>query len=180
MSTSWPPEFELFDHSYNTTIKNERAVELAVARHWLDQRQGDGLEVGNVTSHYWPASHRIVDLHERADGVVNMDLFDVEGRYDWILAISTIEHVRWDDLRDSSGAPAAVARLRSLLRPGGEMMVTIPFGWNPPLDELLPLDADRWQCWERAGDGWAVCDATPVEYGPEWANKVFIGIWEVL
>jgi SAM-dependent methyltransferase len=177
MSTCALSDLELFDHPYNTTILNERAVELAVARRWLDERQGDGLEVGNVTSHYWAATHRIVDLYEQAEGVENVDLFTVEDRFDWVLAISTVEHVRWDDAHDPSGGPAAVQHLRSLLKPEGQLLVTIPFGWNPPLDQELPLGADWWQCWQRAGNDWEMSDAEPVGYGPRWANKVFVGVW---
>jgi len=128
---------DYFDAHYNSTRLNERAVELAIARHWLDGRTGDGLEVGNVTSHYWPVDHRVVDLHEQAPYVDNLDMFEVEGAYDWILTISTVEHVHWDDDRDPNGAVNAIHHLRSLLRPGGALLVTAPTGWNPGLDEAI-------------------------------------------
>lgn len=168
---------DLVDLPYNTTIRNERAVELAVAFDWLAGCDGDGLEVGNVLGHYGIAGHRVVDLHEQAPGVENIDVFEIHGRFDWIVSISTVEHVGWDDGRDPTGAAFAVTYLRSLLRPGGELLVTVPLGWNPPLDARLPLGADVSACWERQADGWTATDLTPVAYGPRWANKVWVGLW---
>jgi SAM-dependent methyltransferase len=170
-------DLALIDHPHNTTILNERSVELAVAFQFLSEVLGDGLEVGNVISHYRQSSHRIVDLYERADGVDNVDVFDITGSYDWILSISTVEHVYWDDQGNPTGATRAVKHLRSLLRPGGRLLVSVPLGWNPPLDELLPLDADLWACYWRDGSGWSSGDLTLVEYGPRWANAVWIGEW---
>jgi SAM-dependent methyltransferase len=168
----------LVDEPYNTTILNERAVELAVVFDWLPGK-GAGLEVGNVLAHYGVTGHRVVDLHEQAPGVDNVDVFEVAGRYDWIVAVSTVEHVRWDVERDACGGQAAIKHLRSLLNPGGVMLVTVPLGWNPPLDAALPLDATKWACFERAGDSWAWCDLPdgPVRYGPAWANAVWVGEW---
>ena len=169
---------DLVDLPYNQTILNERSVELAVVFDWLPGK-GAGLEVGNVLAHYGVTGHRVVDLYERAPGVENVDVFDVDGRYDWIVAVSTVEHVRWDVERDAGGAQAAIKHLRSLLNPGGVMLVTVPLGWNAPLDAVLPLDATRWACFERAGDSWAWCDLPdgPVRYGPAWANAVWVGEW---
>jgi hypothetical protein len=44
-------------------------------------------------------------------------------------------------------------------------------------DWLLPLDADLWGCWSHESSGWRPCDLEPVDYGPRWANKVWIGEW---
>lgn len=166
---------ELVDLPYNDTIRNERAVELAIVFDWLTSRSGAGLEVGNVLAYYGHTGHRVVDLYE--SGAENIDVFDVTGTYDWIVAISTIEHVHWDDRADPAAAAAAVSHLRTLLAPGGELLVTVPLGWNPPLDVALPLDADRWGCWQRSGTSWTSAEPTAVAYGPAWANKVWVGLW---
>lgn len=165
----------LVDEAYNTTVLNERAVELAVARWFLDDVLGVGLEVGNVTGHYWPRTHDCVDLSERADGVRNVDVFEVSGRWDWLLSVSTVEHVWWDDRRDPVGAVAAVEHMRGL---ADRMLVTVPLGWNPPLDGRLPLGADRWVCFRRSGNGWVgTDDLSATVYGPRWANAVWVGEW---
>lgn len=181
----WGDDLDYYDHPYNTTARNERAVELPVAFAWLDQQTGRGLEVGNVTSHYRPAGHRIVDLYEHAPGVDNADLFTVSGRFDWVLAISTLEHVRWDPPapRDAVGAFAALRRLRSLLAPCGRMLITVPFGHHPHLDAQLcsgRSGATRESTMVRDGDGWVQHKGVawrPYGASTPWAESVWIGEW---
>lgn len=174
---------ELFNHPYNTTIRNERAVEIAVAITWLAERRGRGLEVGNVLSHYLTAAHEIVDLHERAPGVRNIDVFDVDGTYDWVVSVSTMEHVHWDDERDPDAAAAAVGHLRGLLAPGGRMLVTVPLGWHPHLDQAIrtgALDAARDCVMVRCGGTWVQHTRDvwrPYGVSTPWAEAVWIGEW---
>jgi hypothetical protein len=126
-------------HAYNQTLRNERAVELPIAWRWLrDVPAGSGvLEVGNVLSHYPTRvpERDIVDLWEPGPGVRNVDLFEIAGPYDVIVSISTAEHVRWDaPPRDLDGSLDAIAHLRSLLNPGGRMLLTVPLNHQPKLD----------------------------------------------
>lgn len=175
-------EHDGFDHPYNTTILNERAVEIPVVLDWLPGK-GRGLEVGNVLSHYFPIPHRVVDLYEQADGVENLDLFDIEGSYDWIVSISTLEHVQWDqEPRDPAGAQRAVEHLYGLLGPGGRLMVTVPGGHHPHLDAFLAegAGADRSATLVRSGPGWvqsAEPQFLPYGYSTKWAESVWIGEW---
>lgn len=149
--------YELFDNPHNATITNERAVELALAFSFVDECDGgDGLEVGNVLSHYdyvapmgrehhvgsVPA-RRIVDRYEASTRVKveRLDVFAIEGAYDWIVSISTLEHVR-DGVTDGTVAneqapAAALTYLRGLLKPGGRMFITIGLGQRAAFDEFL-------------------------------------------
>lgn len=172
---------EYFDHPYNHTRRNERAVELAVASHWLPD--GNGLEVGNVLAHYGTTGHRVVDLTEQGPGVENIDVFEITGRYDWIVAISTIEHVEWDTPRpDPTRAPAAIAHLHGLLNPSGRMLITVPGGYHAPLDQYLGTGAGttRAGTFVRTGDQWEqTATLTFKAYGTttSWAESVWIGEW---
>lgn len=187
MFTYWGEELVGFDHAYNTTALNERAVELPIVAAWYAKHgAGVGLEVGNVMHHYWPAlRHRVVDLYEQADGVENIDVMATFGRYDWIVAISTIEHVRWDTSpRRPNGARAALNHLASLLTHTGRMLVTIPTGHHPELDRSLAEDdggATRACTLVRVAAGGWVQTATPqfLPYGTTtaWAESVWIGEW---
>lgn len=169
---------DYFDHPYNSTRANERAVEVAVALDWLPGK-GRGLEVGNVLGHYGVTGHRVVDLNEQAPGVDNLDVLDITGTYDWIVSISTIEHVHWDDRGDPYGARQALAHLEQLLNPGGTMLVTVPGGWNPSLDRHL-AELDNGVTFTRHGSGWRATK-TPqfLPYGAStpWAESVWIGEW---
>lgn len=169
-----------YDHPYNTTILNERAVELAVAFDWLPT-DGHGLEVGNVLGHYGTSGHRVVDLYERAPGVENLSVFKITGQYDWILSISTLEHVAHDvEPRDPDGSTAALEHLRSLLAPGGRMLVTVPLGYHPHFDAHLleGAGADRCATLVRHGSSWRQTKKlTSKPYGAStaWAEAVWIG-----
>lgn len=181
----WGERLPLADFAYNTTLLNERAVELPVVWSWL--RHGlRTLELGNVLGHYPGAPERtVVDRYETADGVDNRDVFDISGRWEQIVAISTVEHVRWDEgsEREAGGSQAAVEHLASLLEPGGRMLVTVPTGHNPPLDEwlLAGAGATRACTLVRTGSGKWVQTVEPVAlpYGTvtKWAESVWIGEW---
>jgi len=133
--------YRYFRHRYNATWRNERAVEIPIARGFLAGIPAEKvLEIGNVLSHYGPVAHEVVDKYEQTEGVTNADVCDFKpGRkYDLILSISTLEHVGWDEEpKDESKVLRAFENLRSLLAPEGRLVVTIPLGYNPPLDKLI-------------------------------------------
>ncbi len=134
---------EFFWHPYNRTWLNERALEIPIARAFIARfgEASNGLEIGNVMSHYQPVSHRVVDKYEVSPGVENLDVVDVatDRPLDFAVTISTIEHVGWDEPdRDLGKAPAAVQHLRSLLDPvHGRLLLSAPLGHNPGLDNWL-------------------------------------------
>ncbi len=133
--------YRYFWHRYNSTWRNERSVEIPIARSFLGGIPADRvLEIGNVLSHYGPVSHEVVDKYERAENVSNEDVceFRSEKKYDLILSISTLEHVGWDEEpRDETKVLRAFENLPELLAPGGKLVITIPLGYNPPLDRTI-------------------------------------------
>lgn len=186
-----------WDHGYNNTRNNERAVEVPIAALFLGEAHfvhqlGAGLEVGNVMAHYGvPVPRRVVDRYEQADGVDNLDVAEITGTYPWILSVSTVEHVGVDDDTDQPDlAVAAVRHLRSLLAPGGRMLVTVPFGYNPALDAAIvagDLGVTRQATLHRHGRGrevptWAQAaePVAPLLYGRgvRSALAVWIGEWD--
>jgi SAM-dependent methyltransferase len=128
-------------HRHKFTWLTERAVEVPVAQALVDGHAADRvLEIGNVLSHYRPQRHLVVDKYEQAPGAVNLDVLDLEGlgEFDLVLAISTLEHVGWDESpRDPGKAARAVTVLRSLLAPGGLLAMTVPIGYNAAFDAAL-------------------------------------------
>jgi SAM-dependent methyltransferase len=133
--------YRYFWHRYNSTWRNERAVEIPIAHSFLAGIPAEKvLEIGNVLSHYGPVSHEVVDKYERAGNVRNEDVCDIrsEKKYDLILSISTLEHVGWDEEpKDETKVLRAFKNLCGLLTPGGRLVVTIPLGYNPPLDRMI-------------------------------------------
>jgi hypothetical protein len=142
-------EFELdgrrypyLHHRHKFTWLTERAVEVPVVQAIVDEHAGGRvLEVGNVLSHYGPQrGHVIVDKYEQAPGVLNRDVLDLEplGRFDLVVAISTIEHVgRDEEPQDPGKAVEAFRALASLLEPRGRLVVTVPVGYHHGLDRAL-------------------------------------------
>lgn len=178
-----------YAHMYNSTHLNERGVELAIYQAWASPWAHRRLEVGNVLAHYpelaGPGARTVVDRHEHAPGVINRDVFDIGGRWDEIVTISTLEHVRWDeDPRTPGKSAEALEHLVGLLAPGGRMLVTIPTGWNEDLDAYLVNDVARCGRLDaattivRTGAGWA--ETIGLEFRPyavtqPWAEAVWVG-----
>lgn len=183
-------EFEYFNHDYNTTWNNERAVEIPVILDIVDREQERRvLEVGNVLSHYVSFSHDVVDKYEAGNGVRNMDVVDLDPRnkYDLIIAISTLEHVGWDEeKKDPEKIMTAIERLRSCLSAGGQLLVTLPLGYNPPMDEMLDrglISLDKTWCLKRisADNRWEQVSWSEIRecrYGDPYpaANGLVIGV----
>ena len=121
-------------------LDNERAVEIGLARGFLAGRAGEVLEVGNVLSNFMELPHDVVDKYEIAPGVINEDIvtFAPGKKYDVIVTLSTLEHVGWDETpRTPEKILAAIAQLKSLLAPGGELLATMPVDYNAFLDQAV-------------------------------------------
>ncbi len=130
---------------YGYTWMNERTVEVSLGREVMRRHAGARvLEIGNVLAHYGPVEHTVVDKYERAPGVLNIDVVDLDlpERFDLIVSISTLEHVGLDEaVKDPDKPGRAIQRLRGLLAPGGLLWVTLPLGYNPAIDEGLRTGA---------------------------------------
>ena len=179
-----------FYHLYNTTWLNERAIEVPIVMEYLKKYDGKKiLEAGNVLSHYLSFDHDIVDKYEKAPGVINADVvsFSPQGKYDLIVSISTLEHVGWDEIpREPSKIILAVENLKGLLASGGEMIVTLPLGYNCDMDIFLKekrLIFDEAYYYRRISKDNRWIEADPnnlsgIEYDAPYpaANALFIGI----
>lgn len=125
---------------YNETWRNERAVEVPIALDWLSRRPaGPILEVGHVVGHYAPRApeHTVIDLYEEEPGVLNVDAltYAPDIAYPSIIAISTIEHVGYDEEDQDPVKPRKLLEhLTGLLAPGGEMLISFPLGYHHQLD----------------------------------------------
>lgn len=131
-------EYRYWIHPLN--LDNERTVEVPLARELLERKKGDVLEVGNVLANHCPFPHDIVDKYERAPGVMNEDIvtFSPAKRYDVIVTLSTLEHVGWDEEpRDPEKILRAIDRLKELLAENGELLATLPIGYNSFFDNLV-------------------------------------------
>lgn len=152
--------FNYLHHIYNTTWRNERAVEVPIIWEIVMLHQGRRiLEVGNVLPHYYAVNHAVLDKYERAHGVVNQDVLEhsPSAPYDLIVSISTLEHIGWDEDvyggaqrcgSDQDKVLLVVDHLKNCLAAGGKMVVTLPVGQNPVFDQHIAGGAIRFdQCY---------------------------------
>jgi hypothetical protein len=184
-------EYKYFCHSYNETWQNERAVEIPMIWNIVKSQKDNILEIGNVLSHYFPLPHDILDKYEKAKGVVNEDVVDFKTpkRYDLIVSISTLEHVGWDESpKDGKKILIAIDGLKRLLNPRGKVVISVPIGYNPYLDNLLKENKTGFTsrfCLKRISKNnlWIETDWKGVENSKfnnpyPFANGIVIGIIE--
>lgn len=174
----------------NKPFDNERAVELAIARHVLTSgpQLSEVLEVGNVLGHYFQTSHAVVDKFEHHPKVTwNADVRDFTPPFapQLIISVSTLEHVgHVERPRDPAGFADAVGALVGWLRPGGELLITVPLGYNPAVLELLerpdqPFDDVTVMRRTSAENRWAqttLAEARDLRYGDPYpcANAIVV------
>lgn len=182
--------YEYFEHPYNGTWMNERAVEIPLI--WEKVKKNTPsriLEVGNVLSHYYKVDHLIVDKYEIKKGVLASDILDIklDRKFDLIVSISTLEHVGWDEIPRVPGKHIlAVEKLRSLLSDNGLLMATVPLGYNPSFDADLfqnKLMCERVFYFKRLDiDAWAPASQKQVmnsQYGKKYrtTDGLAICVW---
>jgi SAM-dependent methyltransferase len=187
--------YNYFYHKYNTTWRNERAVEIPiiwkiVKEHHNQQKRI--LEIGNVLSHYFAVNQTIVDKYEKVESVINEDVVNFQSpkKYDLIISISTLEHVGWD-MGDSPRNPMkilqAIENLKSCLAPSGKMVVTLPLSYNRIMDKLLNNSKikftkqyylkriSRNNKWKEVD--WNECRGTKYDFLHHSARALIIGIY---
>lgn len=190
-------EYKYFYHKYNTTWRNERAVEIPIVWDIVKSCKENILEVGNVLSHYFAVNHVIIDKYEKSENVITEDVTEIclSKKYDLIVSISTLEHVGWDEnqsdhkiLYEHEKIIHAIAKLKENLSPKGKIVVTLPLGYNHELDALLKnrkIRFDRLFCLKRISkdNRWIETDWKKVENSKfnspfTFANGLIIGIIE--
>lgn len=184
--------FPYITADYQSTRKNERAVEVPIALGYFNSRR-PVIEVGAVLPHYipgWPeCPHEVVDLYEQFPAVINADVltYRPKQRAGLVICISTLDH-----LNNGDEVVTAVENMKSWLIPGGMLLATIPanqpskVGGGPWLDDLvlsgaLDMPIYRMDKVDPAGHLWQQVDmSTPAKlYGDPttWANTVYLFEW---
>ncbi len=134
-------KYKYFNHTYNHTWKNERRVEIPIIWNLIkNKNSANVLEIGNVLSHYFPITHDVLDKYEKGASVINEDVisYKTKKKYDYIISISTLEHVGWDEPeKDKMKIIEAVRNLKTMLSRNGKIIFTVPLGYNPYMDNII-------------------------------------------
>ncbi|MHC4617098.1 MAG: hypothetical protein ACYTEQ_05025 [Planctomycetota bacterium] len=154
-------QLQYFFHCYNNFGLTERAIEIPIIKHYLEQGSYENvLEIGNVTNHYYSEfmqsfiKKTVVDKYEQAYDVTNLDICEYHPgfKFDFIFSVSTFEHMDSDRGRNSGYEKGgsdlvsyAADNIRyvsdNLLKDGGTFVLTAPLGYAAEWDETLYSDA---------------------------------------
>jgi hypothetical protein len=134
-----------FIHHYNATWRNERALEIAIAKALISEWAGlKVMELGNVMSYYEKHDFCVVDKYEKSPGVIAQDFltFVSPNPFDAFIAISTFEHIGWDEAEKSKEKlQKCFNNIYKHVNNLENILVTCPLLYNSYLDELVADDA---------------------------------------
>ncbi len=113
-------EYEYVDRIHNATRDNERGVELALAKEFLETFN-NVVEIGAVTPYYFPEyTHDVYDLTDRHPRAIEKDGRGIDATGKDVLSISTIEHF-------GSGA---IPFIEDVVRNAKTYLLTFPLGYD--------------------------------------------------
>lgn len=131
-------EFEYFDHSYNSTITNERCVEVPLGFYFLDKFDRNKIiEIGAVTPYYTNCVyHKVYDVYDPYDKSDRTDLTESDFSFDGynVLSISTIEHIGFGDYGLPKDDFKALKFLKRIINESRNYLITFPWGYNKIFD----------------------------------------------
>lgn len=127
----------------HNSVDNERVIEVPYSIAFVlnnKDKSRNLLEVGRVLSNYTNIRHDVVDKYETGHGIINRDIvnYNTKKRYDLIVAISTVEHIGYDEQKKTKDkALKAILNMIKLLKKDGELLITVPLNYNPEIDDIL-------------------------------------------
>lgn len=174
---------------YNHSDLNERTIEVPIIEHYLDlHTHAKVIELGAVLQHYREVNFFVLDKFEAGDGILNVDILDFKPKkkFDLLVSISTLEHIGWDDTKDSEKIVKVLAHIRKhVLSSTGKAVISFPLGYNPHLDQLIQTKKvklfDRLEFMERYShlNFWRMRlepPVFPVTYNSRYNNAQMLGI----
>lgn len=125
----------------NNSVNTERVVEIPYIMKFLNLQTDENLlEVGNVLSNYLKTSHTILDKYEIGENIINEDAvnYNPGKKFRNIVSISTFEHIGFDEpVRGYGKMREALLNIIGLLEESGQLVITVPLGYNPEVDDLI-------------------------------------------
>ena len=163
------------ENLHNNATKNERVIELPIAK-WFLERFDNVLEVGAVTPYYYrvvPIDHVVIDISD-PQATIKADIFDANLLGLNVLSISTVEHFGNGDYglkKDKT----LIKKFFDLIPELNNYCITIPLGYNKIADKVV-FDRDdvtyykkyNHDCWKTVG----IDEARTLKYNDpfKWAN----------
>jgi hypothetical protein len=139
---------EYFDDPVNTTLINERCIEIEMGIRYLNEVNNENVvEVGCVMPFYGYPEHKIVDLFEKhspAGEVLNIDAEEYDFTDKNVLSLSTIEHIGKSDYDNTDIDPQKAVRiLDKILKQSKTCLVTWGTRYHNELDTFVKNNLDK-------------------------------------
>ncbi len=176
--------YQLYEHSYNCGYKHtrmtERSVEVALAKEYVDNCNGEIIEIGAVTPYYFfdEKISAIIDPTDVHGRVTKDSIFNCDLKSKHVLSISTVEHIGLSDygMHETKNAIDAIEKI---LKESASCLITAPLGYNKLLDKWVNENQSdgRVKLMRRSlNNYWMEITGhyTAVEYTPLWANGLVI------
>ncbi len=130
--------YNYFDHEYNTTLSNERCVEVSISKKFIDDFSENLIEVGCVLPYYFNTDHVVYDIYDSHPKSLSVDAVDVDYSGKNVLSISTLEHVGTSDYgiqpkEENSG----IILCERIIKESNKFFITWPLGYNKIMDEWI-------------------------------------------
>lgn len=140
---------QYFDDPVNTTIINERAIEIPLGIRFMSAVGLRPLvEVGCVMPFYGRCEHIIVDLfeqHSPAGEVLNIDAENFDFTEKFVLSLSTIEHIGKSDYENTDIDPQKAIRiLEKISEESKGFLISWGTMYHNELDAYVKDNLDKW------------------------------------
>lgn len=135
-----------FYHTYNSTISNERCVEVALGMEFI-RKYPDFIEVGAVLPYYGIRGNKIIDCFD-PEGDDEKRLSECDIRNQNVLCISTLEHFGTSEYgNEKMSNLEGLAGLLQIMTTSKNYLITIPLGVNKELDKQLAFILPELNCY---------------------------------
>ncbi|MDD5089076.1 MAG: hypothetical protein PHI18_09820 [bacterium] len=155
------------ERGYNDPFRNERTVELPLARYFLAQADPERLtEIGAVTPYYFSNRHSVVDPTDAHPGCLRTDARKADYRGRNVLSISTIEHIGNGEFQDALKDNSAYDLLQRIRREAERYLITFPLGYNANLDVSVRTGGVDCRVLKRVNEAneWEPCRDHPFDF----------------
>lgn len=176
--------YPLFEHQYNCGYINERmterSVELSLAKEYINNCNGQIIEIGAVTPYYLydDKVSVIIDPTDKHGRVTKKSLFDCDLNGKNVLSISTVEHIGTSDygMHETENVIDAIEKI---IGEADSCLITAPLGYNKLLDEWVKENQENSMVKlmrRNINNHWVEITGhyTAIEYTKLWANGLVI------
>jgi hypothetical protein len=130
-------KFEYCDSSYKNALNNERAVEVSLAKFFVNCFGFGVTEVGATLPYYDYKCGEVIDIEDSYENSIRKNaIYDIDYTNKNIVSISTIHTFNSKDYNNKSDLDANIF-VEKVVKRSKNYLLTFPLGYNKKLDEFV-------------------------------------------